>query len=118
MIWQEWQAVGNGEQGVRRAAAAVPHEGLAPVKPGVDLLETADGGAVFVWSFGRTGTSSGAGWRRWGWSQVATNAASQQQVADAFGVNDSTLRRWQRAYEQGGTAALVAEAKGPKRASR
>jgi hypothetical protein len=27
----------------------LPHEGSTPVKPGVDLLENADSGAVFLW---------------------------------------------------------------------
>jgi transposase len=98
----------------------LPHEGSTPVKPGVDLLENAGGGAVFVWGnaawFWTDGDVTG---RRLAAVQlVRTRAASQRQVAAAFGVSDSTLRRWQQNYEQGGTAALEPEAKGPKRASR
>ncbi|MGH8897389.1 MAG: putative transposase [Egibacteraceae bacterium] len=98
----------------------LPHEGSTPVKPGVDLLESADGGAVFVWGNAAWCWADGdvAGRRLAAVQMVATKAASQRQVADAFGVSDGTLRRWQRAYEQGGTAALAPEQKGPRRASR
>lgn len=99
----------------------LPHEGSTPIKAGVDLLEDPDGaGAVFVWGnagwFWRAGDITG---RRLAAVQlVADRHASGRQVADAFGVSHDTLRRWQKAYEQGGTAALAPQTPGPKGASR
>ena len=105
---------------MRRAPLPLPHEGSTQIKPGVDLLESADGGAVFIWGNAAWFWANGdvTGRRLAAVGLVATRAASQRQVAAAFGVSDSTLRRWQQDYEQGGTDALAPQAKGPKRASR
>jgi len=98
----------------------LPYEGSTPVKPGVDLLESTDGGAVFIWGNAAWFWANGdvTGRRLAAVGLVATRAASQRQVAAAFGISDSTLRRWQQDYKQGGTDALAPRAKGPKRASR
>ncbi|MGH9083735.1 MAG: putative transposase, partial [Acidimicrobiales bacterium] len=49
---------------------------------------------------------------------VASKAATQVEVASAFGVDDATLRRWSRAWEAEGVAGLVPERKGPRRRSK
>ena len=88
-----------------------------PVAPGVDLVEDADlggavwlhGMAVLVWEAGdETGRRLGAA------NLVKVGAASQRQVADAFGVNETTVWRWRRQLDQDGVAGLVGARPGPK----
>jgi transposase len=96
----------------------LPYEGSVPVKAGIDLLEHRDGaGAVFVW-----------GNPAWYWTPddvigrrlaavqlVANRHATLRQVAEAFKVSHDVLRSWRKAYEQGGTAALAPQPKGPSK---
>ena len=49
---------------------------------------------------------------------VRLRAASQAQVAEAFGVDPVTVWRWDQALTEGGVAGLVPARKGPKRASK
>lgn len=94
--------------------------GSVSVGEGVDLIEDDEGGAVFLWGM--------AGWcweagdvvarRLAAVSLVATGAATQVEVAGAFGTTDVTLRRWVRSWEAGGTEALRPEQRGPRRASK
>ncbi|MGH8904670.1 MAG: hypothetical protein ACRDYA_24055 [Egibacteraceae bacterium] len=58
----------------------LPREGSTPVKPGVDLLENADGGAVFVWGNAAWCWADGdvVGRRLAAVGLVATRAASQR----------------------------------------
>ena len=88
-----------------------------PVAPGVDLVEDDDGsGAVwlhgmvaFAWDGGDvTGRRLAAA------NLVKVGAASQRQVADAFGVNETTVWRWRRQLDQDGVAGLVGARPGPK----
>jgi Helix-turn-helix domain len=57
-----------------------------------------------------------AGWRRCSWS--GCGAASQGQVAEAFGVHPGTIWRWDQALAAGGVAGLVPARRGPKGASK
>jgi transposase-like protein len=49
---------------------------------------------------------------------VRLGAASQAQVATAFGVDPATLWRWDRALSDGGVAGLVPSRRGPKGATK
>ncbi len=49
---------------------------------------------------------------------VRLRAASQGQVAEAFGVDPATIWRWDQAVASGGVAGLVPARRGPKGASK
>lgn len=87
-----------------------------PVAPGVDLVETDEGGAVwlhgmvaFAWDLG-----DDAGRRLAAAGLVATGAAKQRQVAEAFGVNETTVWRWRTERDRAGIGGLVTDRPGPK----
>ncbi|MEX2551355.1 MAG: putative transposase [Nitriliruptoraceae bacterium] len=87
------------------------------VAPGVDLVEDpAEGGAV--WLHGMVSFAwehhDGAGRRLAAAGLVATGAASQRQVAAAFGVNETTVWRWRQERDRAGVAGLVSAKKGPR----
>jgi len=99
----------------------LPREDARVVAVGVELVEDAEaGGAVFVWgNAGWCWQAGDAAGRRLGAVQmVATGAGSQRQVASALGVDETTVWRWRAEYAAGGVAALAAQAKGPRRASK
>jgi len=93
----------------------------AEIAPGVGVAAGPDGGGV-VWvhglaTFAWDGGDEAA--RRLAAVQlVQLKAATQLQVAEAFGVIPVTVWRWARALAGGGVAGLVPEAKGPRRASK
>jgi transposase-like protein len=94
--------------------------GAAEIAPGVGLLAGEDGGlvavhglAVFAWDAGDE-----AGRRLAAVQLVRLRAASQCQVAEAFGVDPATIWRWERALACGGVAGLVPARRGPKGASK
>src|SRR5271165_5278230 len=94
--------------------------GAAEIAPGVGLF-TGDGGglvtvhglATFAWDGGDE-----AGRRLAAVQLVRLRAASQGQVAGAFGVDPGTIWRWDQALAAGGVAALVPARRGPKGASK
>lgn len=99
----------------------VPREDARVVAVGVELVEDTDGaGAVFVWGNAAWcwQARDAAGRRLAAVQMVATDAASQRQVAAAFGVNETTLWRWRSDYDAGGVTALAVQAKGPRGASK
>ena len=84
------------------------------------IVEDDDGGRVFVhgnlayaWDAGDT-----AGRRFAAVSLVRIKAATQLEVAEAFGVKPATVRRWDAWLADSGVAGLLAERKGPKRKSK
>jgi transposase len=94
--------------------------GAAEIAPGVGLLTGEDGGlvavhglATFAWDAG-----DGAGRRLAAVQLVRLRAASQGQVAEAFGVDPATVWRWDQALAAGGVAGLVPARRGPKGASK
>src|SRR5260370_40551988 len=95
--------------------------GAAEIAPGVGLVAGAGGGglvsvhglAPFAWDAGDE-----AGRRLAAVQLVRLRAASQAQVAEAFGVDPVTVWRWDQALAAGGVAALVPARKGPRRASK
>jgi hypothetical protein len=96
-------------------------EGAAEIAPGVGVLAGEDGGglvtvhglATFAWDAGDE-----AGRRLAAVQLVRLRAASQGQVAAAFGVDPATVWRWDRALGAGGVAGLVPARRGPKGASK
>ena len=98
----------------------LPHD-AAEIAPGVGVVAGPDGGGV-VWVHGLATFAWDAGdeaARRLAAVQlVQLNAATQVQVAEAFGVIPVSVWRWARALAGGGVAGLVPAAKGPQRASK
>src|SRR5271167_2057811 len=94
--------------------------GAAEITPGVGFA-TGDGGglvtvhglATFAWDAGDE-----AGRRLAAVQLVRLRAASQGQVAEAFGVDPATIWRWDKAVASGGVAGLVPARSGPKGASK
>ena len=96
-------------------------DGAAEVARGVGL-ESLPGGGGAVWVHGLMtfcwdgGDEAG---RRLAAVQLAElKAATQQQVAEAFGIGVVTLWRWLDGYRRGGLAGLVAGRRGPKAPSK
>jgi transposase-like protein len=95
--------------------------GAAEIAPGVGLAAGGDGGglvtvhglATFAWDAGDE-----AGRRLAAVQLVRLRAASQGQVAEAFGVDPGTVWRWDQALVAGGVAGLVPARRGPKGASK
>jgi hypothetical protein len=94
--------------------------GAAEIAPGVGLLAGEDGGlvaahglAAFAWDAGDE-----AGRQLAAVQLVRLRAASQGQVAEAFGVDPATIWRWDQALACGGVAGLVPVRRGPKGASK
>src|SRR6266508_562355 len=94
--------------------------GSVPIGPAAALLETEDGGVVSVWGMISSCWDAGdvVGRRLDAVTLTMTGAATQGEVAAAFGVDDATLRRWTRAFEQEGTDGLCPDKRGPKRPSK
>jgi transposase-like protein len=96
-------------------------EGAEEISSGAGVLTGADGGglvtvhglATFAWDAGDE-----AGRRLAAVQLVRLRAASQGQVASAFGVDSATLWRWDKALASGGVAGLVPARRGPKGASK
>ena len=93
----------------------------AEIAPGVGVVAGPDGGGV-VWVHGLATFAWDAGdeaARRLAAVQlVQLSAATQVQVAQAFGVIPVSVWRWARALAGGGVAGLVPAVKGPQRASK
>jgi transposase-like protein len=95
--------------------------GAAEIAPGVGLAAGGDGSglvtvhglATFAWDAGDE-----AGRRLAAVQLVRLRAASQGQVAAAFGVDPGTIWRWDQALAAGGVAGLVPARRGPKGASK
>ena len=98
----------------------LPHD-AAEIAPGVGVVAGPDGGGV-VWVHGLATFAWDAGdeaARRLAAVQlVQLNAATQVQVALAFGVIPVSVWRWEKSLAAGGIAGLVPDRKGPRRASK
>jgi transposase len=90
------------------------------VGAGVDLVENDEGGAVFVWGAATWCWDAGdvVGRRLAAVQAVETGAAQHQEVAEAFVVDEVTLRRWRHRWRAGGVAGLVPAKRGPKGPSK
>ena len=93
----------------------------AEIAPGVGMVTGPDGSGV-MWVHGLATFAWDAGdeaGRRLAAVQVwKLKAATQAQVAEAFGVIPVSVWRWDRALAAGGVAGLVPDRKGPRRASK
>ena len=94
--------------------------GAAEIAPGVGFLAGEDGGLVTVHGLATFAWDAGdeAGRRLAAVQLVRLRAASQGQVAEAFGVDPGTIWRWDQALAAGGVAGLVPARRGPKGASK
>jgi lambda repressor-like predicted transcriptional regulator len=94
--------------------------GAAQIAPGVGLVADEDGGLVTVHGLATFAWDAGdeAGRRLAAVQLVRLRAASQGQVAEAFGVDPATIWRWDQALAAGGVAGLVPARRGPKGASK
>src|SRR5262245_10830048 len=94
--------------------------GAAEIAAGVGLLTGEDGGLVIVHGLATFAWGAGdeAGRRLAAVQLVRLRAASQGQVAEAFGVDPATIWRWDRAVACGGVAGVVPAHRGPKGASK
>ena len=96
-------------------------QGAAEIAPGVGVVTGPDGSGV-VWVHGLATFAWDAGdeaARRLAAVQlVQLSAATQLQVAQAFGVIPVSVWRWAKALAGGGVAGLVPAVKGPQRASK
>jgi transposase-like protein len=95
-------------------------DGAAEIAPGVGLLAGDDGGLVIVHGLATFAWDAGdeAGRRLAAVQLVRVRAASQGQVAGAFGVDPGTIWRWDQALAADGVAGLVPARRGPKGASK
>jgi hypothetical protein len=93
----------------------------AEIAPGVGMVAGPDGGGV-VWVHGLATFAWDAGdeaGRRLAAVQLQKlKAATQAQVAEAFGVIPVSVWRWEKALAAGGVAGLVPDRKGPRRPSK
>jgi transposase-like protein len=94
--------------------------GAAEIAPGVGFLAGERGGLVTVHGLATFAWDGGdeAGRRLAAVQLVRLRAASQGQVAGAFGVDPGTIWRWDQALAAGGVAGLVPARRGPKGASK
>jgi len=95
-------------------------DGAAEIAPGVGLLAGEGGGLVIVHGLATFAWDAGdeAGRRLAAVQLVRVRAASQGQVAEAFGVDPVTIWRWDQALAAEGVAGLVPSRRGPKGASK
>jgi transposase-like protein len=94
--------------------------GSAEIAPGVGFAAGQDGGLVTVHGLATFAWDAGdeAGRRLAAVQLVRLRAASQGQVAEAFGVDPGTIWRWDQALAADGVAGLVPARRGPKGASK
>ena len=94
--------------------------GAAEIAPGVGVLAGEDGGLVAVHGLATFAWDAGdeAGRRLAAVQLARLRAASQGQVAEAFGVDPATVWRWDQAVASGGVAGLLPARRGPKSASK
>ena len=93
----------------------------AEIAPGVGMVTGPDGSGV-MWVHGLATFAWDAGdeaGRRLAAVQLhKLKAATQAQVAEAFGVIPVSVWRWEKALAAGGVAGLVPDREGPRRASK
>jgi prepilin-type processing-associated H-X9-DG protein len=94
--------------------------GTRMVSGAAAIVEDGDGGRVFIYGNLAYAWDSGdtAGRRFAAVSLMRIKAATQLEVAEAFGVKPATVRRWDARLAETGVAGLLAEPKGPKRKSK
>jgi prepilin-type processing-associated H-X9-DG protein len=86
------------------------------VSAAADLVETTEGGAVFIWGMAAACWDPGdVVARRFAAVQlVLTGAATEVEVAGAFGAGESSVQRWIAKFRRGGVQGLAPGQRGPK----
>jgi len=94
--------------------------GTRMVSEAAAIVEDEDGCRVFIYGNLSYAWDSGdtAGRRFAAVSLVRIKAATQLEVAQAFGVKPATVRRWGTWLADSGVVGLLGERKGPKRKSK
>ncbi len=94
--------------------------GSVAIGPGVDFMESDEGGTVFLWGMAAWcwSTSDDTARRLAAVQLVDSAQAPQRRVAEAFAVNETTLWRWRSDYTRGGVDGLATSKRGPKRPSK
>ena len=94
----------------------LPARAARGIAPGVGLLDGEGGGLVTVHGLATFAWDAGdeAGRRLAAVQLVRLRAASQGQVAEAFGVDPATIWRWDQALGADGVARPGASPAGPK----
>ena len=92
----------------------------APIGPVAGLVETEEGGVVFVAGLAAFAFDSGdlVGRRLAAVQLVETGIASAVEVSEAFAVTTRTLLRWRQAVAVDGVTGLVPDRPGPKGPSK
>ena len=113
-------AVDDGSYAQPAPSPAAARRGLAEIAPGVGFVASDEGGLVTVHGLATFAWDAGdeAGRRLAAVQLVRLRAASQGQVAAAFGVDPGTIWRWDQALAADGVAGLVPARRGPKGASK
>ncbi len=90
------------------------------VGPSAGLVEGPEGGVVFVFGMATYTYAAGdvAGRRLAAVQLVTTKAASEAEVASAFGVDPGTVWRWKTAFTDQGVLGLATERPGPRGPSK
>lgn len=122
MDLEEVVAVGTGAArlAVVQPLPLVP-SGSVMISNGVAIAEEASGqGVIFVWGQATwSWDSSDPSARRLAAVQlVNAEVCRQREVAEAFGVNETTVWRWREDYARGGVGALLPIDHGPKGPSK
>ena len=108
--------------GARTAQAILPlAPGEArPVGPLAALLETEEGGQLFIqgWATHSWAAGDQVGRRLAAVQLLQSGAAGVGEVAEGFDTNPVTVWRWKRAYAEDAAAGLLPRQHGPKRASK
>ena len=108
--------------GARAAQAILPlAPGEArPVGPLAALLETEEGGQLFIQGWGTHSWATGdqTGRRLAAVQLLQSGAAKVGEVAEGFDTTTVTVWRWKQAYAEDAVAGLLPRQHGPKRASK
>jgi prepilin-type processing-associated H-X9-DG protein len=109
--------VGAGLAPVRKGQPLPLHPvGSVRVSDAADLVENAEGGAVFIWGMAAACWGSGdVVARRFAAVQlVLTGAATEVEAARAFGAGEASVQRWIARFRRGGVEGLAPARRGPK----
>ncbi len=113
--------VGAGLAPVRRGQPLPLHpSGSVRISDAADLVETDEGGAVFLWGMAVSCWDDGdvVARRMAAVQLVVTGAATQVEVGAGFGAGEATLQRWTAAWRREGIDGLVPAPKGPRGPSK
>ncbi len=90
--------------------------GSVRVSEAADLVESDEGGAVFIWGMAASCWDAGdvVARRMAAVQLVVTGAATQVEVGAGFGAGEATVQRWTAAWRREGIEGLFPARKGPR----